>query len=784
MERSPSTARFGRRVVGRLLRSVTAVSILSGGALAALSSLAAPAAQAATFTVTTTADSGPGSLRQAVASAASGDTITFAAGLTGTINLDSFIEISTNVTISGPGASTIAVSGQDSSGVFIVDGGVSATITGITIENGLFPLGGGIDNLGNLTATQDVFINNRAASGGAISECGFAVGGPLQPDVTECGFSGPISSGAIAPVAPVATLSDDAFIDNNASQDGGAIYSGSPLANSLVVTDDLFEGNTASNEGGAIITCPSCSFIPGPFQPSQGTAATSESGPLVISAAVTNSTFWANFGFGQTDDTTTGGGAIYNEGTGLTITNATFAQNSPDAVANGFTSATETNILGSILAQSQSPFSNCDGTGINDGGYNVSDDNSCGFSAPSLSNQPDNAIFGPSPAPQLANNGGPTQTVAIPSTSVGASLVANCTNIGLPNDAFGLPTDQRGYQRPSANCSAGAYQVNGVPPFPPGGGGGGLAPSSPVNLTGVDGQITLNWSPPISQGSSPVTSYEVYRFTATTAASQVATVSAPTTTFVDTNVAAGVTYSYYVEATNAFGNSPPSNVVSVTAPAGPTGTCSTYSGSAAFVCALYEDLLGRAPDSAGLNNWLAAMSSGASTTQVAYAIASSTENRTNFIQADYQAFLGRPADPGGISTWLAAFNAGATDEQVDAGILGSAEFFSDSGSTNSGFVNAVYQDLLGRPADPGGLSAWTTALSNGVTRTQVAYGIDTSNESRTDIVEALYQFLLNRPADPGGLSTWLAAFNAGGTDEQVIAGIAGSQEFYNDATGA
>jgi len=178
------------------------------------------------------------------------------------------------------------------------------------------------------------------------------------------------------------------------------------------------------------------------------------------------------------------------------------------------------------------------------------------------------------------------------------------------------------------------------------------------------------------------------------------------------------------------------------------------------------------------------MASGASTTQVAYGIATSSEYRTDFIQADYQAFLGRPADPGGLAGWMSAFNSGATDEQIDAGILGSAEFFSDSGSTNSGFVNAVYQDLLGRPADSGGLATWTQALVSGVSRTQVAYAIDTSNESRTDTVQFFYQTLLNRPADPGGLSTWVGALNSGATDEQVLAGIAGSQEFYNDATGA
>jgi hypothetical protein len=51
-------------------------------------------ARAASFTVTNLDDSGAGSLRQAIIDAASGDTITFDAGITGTITLASTISFS------------------------------------------------------------------------------------------------------------------------------------------------------------------------------------------------------------------------------------------------------------------------------------------------------------------------------------------------------------------------------------------------------------------------------------------------------------------------------------------------------------------------------------------------------------------------------------------------------------------------------------------------------------------------------------------------------------------
>ena len=67
-----------------------------------------------TLTVVNLLDSGPGSLRDAVATANSSpgaDTIKFASGLKGTIALSSELAITDDVTISGPGAGRLTVSG-------------------------------------------------------------------------------------------------------------------------------------------------------------------------------------------------------------------------------------------------------------------------------------------------------------------------------------------------------------------------------------------------------------------------------------------------------------------------------------------------------------------------------------------------------------------------------------------------------------------------------------------------------------------------------------------------
>src|SRR4051812_2278366 len=96
-----------------------------------------PHAGATTLTVTTTNDSGAGSLRQAILNAAtSGDIIMFDAAVTGTITLTSGeLAFTKSLTISGPGAANLTISGNNASRVFSVSSG-QITIAGLRIANG------------------------------------------------------------------------------------------------------------------------------------------------------------------------------------------------------------------------------------------------------------------------------------------------------------------------------------------------------------------------------------------------------------------------------------------------------------------------------------------------------------------------------------------------------------------------------------------------------------------------------------------------------------------------
>jgi hypothetical protein len=199
-----------------------------------------------------------------------------------------------------------------------------------------------------------------------------------------------------------------------------------------------------------------------------------------------------------------------------------------------------------------------------------------------------------------------------------------------------------------------------------------------------------------------------------------------------------------------------------------------------FVDQLYQDLLGREADPAGLAFWQGQLDQGHLTrAQVAAGIESSTEYLTNVVQKAFQQFLHRAGDQAGVTAWVNFLQAGHTIEQMEAGIVGSPEYFQvRGGGTISGFLNAIYQDALGRTPDAAGLADFTRILAAGATRSQVAATILGSQEFQQDLVQGFYTTLLGRAADTAGLNGFLAAFHQGATDQQIVAALAGSDEFF------
>jgi hypothetical protein len=255
--------------------------------LLSLAALGPQRAAAASLTVRNTADSGDGSLRSAIAQAnADGgdDTITFA--VTGTITLTTVngpLTITAPMTIQGPGAASLAIDGGNTGSVssptggvqvFSVSGGTSAqpvALSGLTIQNGVGQLGGGLENTGTIMLSDCLLTGNTGTSAGGgiynngsmtLTRCTIkdsaakypSLGGGLYNNsdgtatLTACvigGNSGSDAGGCYNEGA--LTLIACALVDNLAQIGGGGIFNDGPLT----VIGCTFAGNNAGS-GGAL----------------------------------------------------------------------------------------------------------------------------------------------------------------------------------------------------------------------------------------------------------------------------------------------------------------------------------------------------------------------------------------------------------------------------------------------------------------------------------------------------------------------------------------------------
>jgi predicted outer membrane repeat protein len=205
--------------------------------------------------VTNVNDSGPGSLRQAVAdvAAVSGAVITFAPALSGqTITLASDLLVSTGgatVDASSLAAGLTIDGGAGTNRIFTVDAGKTFTLIGATLTggNGTGNLagdsGGAIYNRGTLTLDRCTFTGNSSTSvGGAIYNSGTTT-------MTRCSLANNSSNfgGAIANYGN-ATLTHCTISGNTASANGGGIDNGNGTTIVLTLANSIVAGNFAGTD--------------------------------------------------------------------------------------------------------------------------------------------------------------------------------------------------------------------------------------------------------------------------------------------------------------------------------------------------------------------------------------------------------------------------------------------------------------------------------------------------------------------------------------------------------
>lgn len=211
----------------------------------------------------------------------------------------------------------------------------------------------------------------------------------------------------------------------------------------------------------------------------------------------------------------------------------------------------------------------------------------------------------------------------------------------------------------------------------------------------------------------------------------------------------------------------------------PTAPLTAAQRSTAFVQAVVQDFLGRPATAAEITRWRDHLLAGGSRDAVTRAFAFSDEWIGVLVDGLYRSTLGRTADAGGRTFWIGQLRSGQTPAQVASHFYASDEYFRRSGGTASAWVRDLYEEILGRPAEAGGLAFWT-GLAATVARPTIALDFYQSLESRRDRVEALYRTLLGRAPEASGWSHW-AGVLANGRDLDLAMVLAASDEYFSRA---
>jgi hypothetical protein len=337
------------------------------------------------------------------------------------------------ITIQGPGANLLTIDGNNKTTVFAVGYGTTAILSGLTIADGMSPVppeGGGIGTDGTLTVSNCIITHNASTGAGIVNN----QNGMLTLD--NCVISNNSSTGGDGGgIYNAGTLTvNSSTISGNSNNGpapstsyGGGIYN----TGKLTVTNSTLSGNTVATLSGNTVTLSGlgggiCSF-----------------GGSLTSLTVINSTLEGNSAL-------TGGGIAVLSGT-ASVGDSTIADNTA-SVGGGIINYATLNLTNTIVAKST------DGLDLYNYGTVATAENNLIQSqsgTQSESNPISNSgnshsgnIFDKDPLlSDLANSGGPTQTMALQSTSQSTSPALGKGNVALAVDANGNPllTDQRGF---------------------------------------------------------------------------------------------------------------------------------------------------------------------------------------------------------------------------------------------------------------------------------------------------------------------------------------------------
>ena len=159
------------------------------------------------------------------------------------------------------------------------------------------------------------------------------------------------------------------------------------------------------------------------------------------------------------------------------------------------------------------------------------------------------------------------------------------------------------------------------------------------------------------------------------------------------------------------------------------------------VTQFYQDILQRSPDPGGLAYWTGEITSGAmSDAVVEQNIINSSEAQDYVVPiVEMYTILGRAPDQAGLNGWVHALEGGASlpgialafiSSPEGQGIYGAVPTSGSSIAVDTAFTTDLYENILGRAPDTGGLGYWVNQLQAGLPAQTEALGFIQSSEAQ------------------------------------------------------
>jgi len=757
-----------------------------------------------TITVTSATDSGAGSLRAALASAATGDSLVFASNLAGqTISLSSTLTVNTSVSISAAAAPGLTISGNSAVRIFDIASLLNVTLDSLQLINGHAIAvaseddgqGGAVragDNT-TLTVTNCTITHNVAdGAGGGIGLTEIVLNGGSFPtlhltndtislntahdmiatvlllgDAHNFGAGGGGVNSAGQPIiATNCTFNDNTTTGGSSGSGqtfkqalgGGGIDSegGTIQLTNCTVNDNTsagFAGGGMDSEGGAITLVSSAVNDNSAHGAGGGGGIMSEGGNVSLTGSAVNDNTEDGENATAAPTGTEGGGGISTEGGNVTLISSTISSNTSDGALGGggilseggsitmTDSTVDSNTANSSAFRGNGGETPLGGGGINAEGGAITIVNST-----------------------LSANTAALQGGAILVNNVTTSHTFSLTNVTIDNNSastgggiFAAAGDTGSLLNTIvANSSNGNFA------------GGGTFTSLGHNLSSDNSGAAFLTQPGDLNSTNPNLG-------------ALANNGGPTKTELPNAGSPALNGGTTTGVTATTDQRGLPRVVNGLIDIGATESASMMDTNQCYTEALYTRVLGRTATTPEITFWTNLLDSGTLTvTQVAFQFENSHENRVNQVNAAFLRFLHRAADAPSLAGDTAALQSGSiTEGLLYQNLINSAEYQAAHVSDAS-FIGGLFQDTLGRAATGSDITFYQTYLATN-TRASLAGLIVNGSEDRTNIVDAQYLKLFSRAADPAGLAAatnLLALNNLNIAQEETELIAAGTSEFF------